>query len=132
MKAPYSWSSKKQELTAESTMESEYIALWLSGRQASWTRSIFEAIGLPLQEPIQINCDSESAIALATRGEAQHKGSKHFDVKYHATRDRVDRNEIQVKYVPTEDNIADIFTKPLPKERFEFLSSQLGLYSRPN
>jgi len=131
-RGPFSWSSKKQDLTAESTMESEYISLWLAGRQASWIRNVFDAIGLPLEAPLRINCDSQSAIALANRGEAEHKGSKHFDVKWHGTRDRVERNEIEVKYCPTSDNFADILTKPLAKERFAFITGFLGLVETQN
>ena len=63
---PFSWSSKKQELTAESTTEAEYISLWLAGRQSTWIRSILEAVGLPMEKPLHIMSDSQSAIALAT------------------------------------------------------------------
>jgi hypothetical protein len=117
-KGPISWSSRKQELTAESTMEAEYISLWSAGRQASWIRSMADAIGRPLPGPLKINCDSQSAIALATRGEVTHKGSKHFGVKFHATRDRVDRNEISIPYIPSCDNLADFLTKSLPVDSF--------------
>ena len=65
-KGPISWSSKKQEITAKLTMQSEYISLWYAGHQASWFRSMADAIGCPLSGGIIINCDSESAIALAT------------------------------------------------------------------
>ena len=99
-------------------MQSEYISLWYAGRQASWFRSMAEAIGRPLSEGIKLYCDSESAIALATRGEVAHKGAKHFDVKYHSTRDRVERNEICIEYVPTQDNLADFLTKQLPPNNF--------------
>ena len=117
-KGPISWSSKRQEITAESTMQSEYISLWYAGRQASWFRSMAEAIEHPLSEGIKLYCDSESAIALATCGEVAHKGAKHFDVKYHSTRDRVERNEICIEYVPTQDNLADFLTKQLPPNSF--------------
>ena len=78
--APFSWSSKKQELTAESTTKAEYISLWLAGRQSAWIRSILEAIGQPMEKPLRIMSNLQSTIALVTRGEASHKGSKHFDV----------------------------------------------------
>ena len=77
-----------------------------------------EAIRHPLSEGIKLYCDSESAIALATHGEVAHKGAKHFDVKYHSTRDRVERNEICIEYVPTQDNLADFLTKQLPPNGF--------------
>ena len=68
-------------------------------------------------------CNSQSAIALATRTEVQHKGSKHFNLKY----DRVECNEIKVSYVRTEQNIADIFTKSLLREMHKGHAKSLGL-----
>ena len=125
--APFSWSSKKQELTAESTTEAEYISLWLAGRQSAWIRNILGAIGQPMEKPLHIMSDSQSAIALVTRGEASHKGSKHFDVKFHATRDRVEWNKIEVMFCPTKDQIADGLTKPLTRERFTFMKNSFSL-----
>ena len=124
---PFSWSSKKQELTAKSTTEAEYISLWLAGRQSTWIRSILETVSLPMEKPLCIMSDSQSAIALATRGEASHKGSKHFDVKSHATRDRVEQNKIEIKFCPTEEQVADGLTKPLPHERFQQMTKSFAL-----
>ena len=88
---------------------------------------MFEALQIPLDEPIRVLSDSESAIALTTHGEAQHKGSKHFEVKLHSTRDRVDRNEIQVKYIPSDENLADFLTKPLSNDQFLEVLGEVGL-----
>ena len=63
---PFLWSSKKQELTAESTTKAEYILLWLARRQSAWIRNVLEAIGFPLDKPLCIMSDSQSAITLAT------------------------------------------------------------------
>ena len=108
-------------------MEAEYIALWAAGRQASWIRQFYEGITFPLKNPVLVLTNSQSAIALATRTEVQHKGSKHFNVKYHSTKDRVERNEIKVSYVKTQLNVADIFTKSLPREVHEGHAKSLGL-----
>ena len=67
-----------------------------------------------MEKPLRIMSDSESTITLVTQGEASHKGSKHFDVKFHATQDpRVEQNEIEVMFCPTTDQITDSLTKPL-------------------
>ena len=124
---PFSWSSKKQELTAESTTEAKYISLWLAGRQSAWIRNILEAIGQPMEKPLRTTSDSQSAIALVTRGEASHKGSKHFNVKFHTTRDCVERNKIEVMFCPTKDQITDGLTKPLTRERFTFMKNSFSL-----
>ena len=71
--------------------------------------------------------NSQSAIALATRGEAQHKGSKHFDVKFHATRDHVDQNEIEILFCPTQDQLTNGMTKPLSRDQFKSMTSNLAL-----
>ena len=80
-----------------------------------------------MEKPLRIMSDSQSAIALATRGEATHKGSKHFNMKFHATRDRVERNEIEVRFCPTKEQIADGLTKPLPCEQFQKMTKSFAL-----
>ena len=80
-----------------------------------------------MEKPLRIMSNSQSAIALVTRGEASHKGSKHFDVKFHATQDCVEQNEIEVMFCPTKDQIADGLTKPLTRERFTFMKNSFSL-----
>ena len=89
--------------------------------------NILEAIGLPMEKPLCIMSNTESAIALVTRGEASHKGSKHFNVKFHTTQDHVERNKIEVMFCPTTDQIADGLTKPLTRERFVFMKNSFSL-----
>ena len=100
--APFSWSSKKQELTAKSTTKAEYISLWLARQQSAWIRNILEAIGQPMEKPLHIMSNSQSTITLVTRGEASHKGSKHFNVKFHAVGHRNNLCIILCKYSPPE------------------------------
>jgi hypothetical protein len=126
--AAFAWSSKKQSTVATSTAEAEYIALHHAGQQAAWIRSFYEEIGLPLSVPLEIKCDNEAAIAIVTGGDAPHKKMKHVRVKYHFTREQVERNEISVVYVRSEDNLADQFTKSLSPEHFEDQSNALGFY----
>ena len=108
-------------------MEAKYITLWPAGQQASWIHQFYEGITFPLKEPVLVLCDSQSAIALATCTEVQHRGSKHFDIKYHSTKDHVECNEIKVSYVRTQQNVADIFTKSLPREVHKEHTKFLGL-----
>jgi len=105
--AAFSWSSKKQEVTAGSTMEAEYIALYHSALQSVWIASFMEEIGFPLGQPLEINCDNEAAIAVANGGELPFKRSKHMNVKYHKIREYVNANEIAVVKVSSENNLAD-------------------------
>ena len=71
-------------------------------------------------------CDNQGAIALA-KDNKYHARTKHIDLRYHFIREAVEDKKIFVKYIPTEDNVADIFTKPLARLKFEDFVSKLGL-----
>ena len=130
--AAFSWSSKKQEVVAGSTMEAEYIALYHSSLQSAWIGGFMEQIGFPLNEPLEINCDNEAAIAVANGGELPFKRSKHINVKYQKTREYVNTNQISVVKVTSEDNLADQFTKVLTVDRFNAQSDALGFEPSEN
>jgi len=122
---PFSWSSKKQTTVATSTMEAEYVAAFHASQQAVWIRQFSEGIGFPLPEPLVIFTDSEAALAVA-KGEQAHSRSKHLDVKYHKVRERIREHLIRFDKVPTEENVADIFTKQLPRPKFHSFLTSLG------
>jgi hypothetical protein len=124
--AAFSWSSKKQEVTAGSTMEAEYVALYHTGRQAAWINNFLEQIGFPLDGPLEVKCDNEAAIAVANGGELPFKKSKHINVKYHTIRDYVNTNQLSVTKVASKENLADQFTKVLSRDAFEEQSNALG------
>ncbi|GJY41156.1 hypothetical protein Tco_0428426 [Tanacetum coccineum] len=88
-----SWSSKKQDCTAMSSAEAEYIPIY---------------------------CDSKSAIAISCNP-VQHSRTKHINIRYHFIKEHVEKGTIELYFVGTEYQLADLFTKALPKERFEFL-----------
>ena len=108
----FSWSSKLLDTIASSTAESEYMSLFFGGQQVAWLRNLYEEIGFPLSSPISVNCDSQPAIQIL-KGEGDHTRSKHFALKFHASRQRVERKEMEVKYIVTGENPADILTKSL-------------------
>jgi len=107
-----SWSSKFQKTIAVSTMEAEYISLFSTGKQAVWIRNTFEAVGIQLQAPLHVWCDNQAAIAVANR-EGTHEAKKHIDIKYHYIQQLIEKQLIEVNYIPTENNPADILTKCL-------------------
>nr|GEW08530.1 retrovirus-related Pol polyprotein from transposon TNT 1-94 [Tanacetum cinerariifolium] len=114
-----SWSSKKQNSTAISSIEAEYIAL--SGRYAQilWMRS--QLIDYSFQfNKIPLYYDKKSAIALCCNN-VQRSRAKHIDVHYHFIKEQVENGIVELYFVWTEYKLADIFTKPLPGERFNFL-----------
>lgn len=112
-----SWSSKRQSSTALSSTEAEYMAAAHATKEAIWLRSFLIEIGrlsIPYAVPLLI--DNQSAIALIKNPE-HHERTKHIAVRYHFIRDSFEANLIEPEYVPTGDQVADILTKGLAREK---------------
>ncbi|GJS45529.1 retrovirus-related pol polyprotein from transposon TNT 1-94 [Tanacetum coccineum] len=122
-----SWSSKKQKCTAISSTEAEYIALSGCCAQILWMRLQLTDYGFQFNK-IPLYCDNKSAIALCCNN-VQHSRAKHIDVRYHFIKEQVENGVLELYFVRTEYQLADIFTKPLPRERFNFLIEKLGMRS---
>ncbi|GJT95107.1 hypothetical protein Tco_1090625 [Tanacetum coccineum] len=121
------WSSKKQNSTAISSIEAEYIALSGCCSQILWMRSQLTDYGFQFNK-IPLYCDNKSAIALCCNN-VQHSRAKHIDIRYHFIKEQVENGIVELYFVRTEYQLADIFTKPLPRERFNFLIDKLGIRS---
>ncbi|GKA55110.1 retrovirus-related pol polyprotein from transposon TNT 1-94 [Tanacetum coccineum] len=121
------WSSKKQKSVAISSIEAEYIALSRCCAQILWMRSQLTDYGFQFNK-IPLYCDNKSAITLY-RNNVQHSIAKHIDVCYHFIKEQVQNGIVEPYFVRTEYQLADIFTKPLPRERFNFLIEKLGMRS---
>ncbi|GJT00896.1 retrovirus-related pol polyprotein from transposon TNT 1-94 [Tanacetum coccineum] len=121
------WSSKKQKSTAISSTEAEYIALSGCCSQILWIRSQLTYYGFQLNK-IPLYCDNKSAISLYCNN-VQHSRAKHIDIRYHFIKEQVVNGIVELYFVRTEYQLADIFTKPLPRERFNFLIDKLGMKS---
>ncbi|GKD94184.1 hypothetical protein Tco_1374021, partial [Tanacetum coccineum] len=122
-----SWSSKKQRSTAISTTEAKYIAMSGCCAQILWMRSQLKDYGF-LFNKIPLYCDNKSAIALSCNN-VQHSRSKHIDIRHHFIREQVENGVVELYFVETNYQLADILTKALPKERFAFLLPRLGMKS---
>jgi hypothetical protein len=107
-------------------MEAEYIALYHAANHSAWVNGFMSEIGSPLEEPLEIHADNEASIKVASTDEMPFKRAKHIDIKYHKTRNRVLDNEIKIVQVSSDDNLADMFTKVLPLDRFDDQSDSLG------
>ena len=118
-----SWSSKKQHVVALSSTKAEYIAQMHAAKEVLWLRSFLWATPDDL---LILNCDNQGAIALA-KDNKFHACTKHIDVCYHFIREAVEDGKVAVQYIPTGDNVSDIFTKPLTKAKFWELAELLGL-----
>ncbi|GJU78918.1 retrotransposon protein, putative, ty1-copia subclass [Tanacetum coccineum] len=122
------WRSSKQNTVADSTCESEYIAASEASKEAIWMKNFIGDLGVvpTVQDPIEIFCDNESAVAL-TKEPKDHGKSKHIDRKYHFVRSKVAEGHVIVKDIRSEDNPADPFTKALAKSKHDEHAKSIGL-----
>ncbi|GJV35765.1 retrovirus-related pol polyprotein from transposon TNT 1-94 [Tanacetum coccineum] len=122
-----SWSSKKQTSTSISSTEAEYIVMSGCCAQILWMRSQLLDYGFAYNH-IPLYRDNKSAIALCCNN-VQHSRSKHIDIRHHFIREQVEKGVAELYFMRTEYQLADIFTKALPRERFEFILPWLGMKS---
>lgn len=120
------WSTKRQLSVAASSTEAEYMALFEAVREALWLRSLATSIQIILLKPIVIYEDNNGCISIANNP-TNHKRSKHIDIKYHFSREQIEKKIIKLCYIPTGDQLADILTKPLPAVKFVELRNGMGL-----
>jgi hypothetical protein len=121
-----SWSSKRQSTVATSSTEAEYMACCHASKEAVWLCMLLHAVGHTQRKATNIQCDNQGALIL-TADPSFHSRAKHIDVQYHFSRDRVERGELTFTYVHTSENMADIFTKPLPEPLFKKFRTMLGI-----
>ena len=119
------WSSKKQNCISLSTAEAEYVAAASGCTQLLWMRQTLKEYGV-ICDKVPLLCDNESAIKIAYNP-VQHSRTKHIEIRNHFIRDHVARGDIELIYVPTKDQLADIFTKPLDEARFTYLRNELNI-----
>ena len=122
-----SWKSAKQNVVSTSSCESEYIAVYEGVNEAIWLISILQQFGFIKKELTSIYCDSTSAINLSINLNGAHKQTKHIEVKYHFNREAQSKAIVDLQQVRTEDQRADIFTKPLQPARFKKMRKELGV-----
>nr|GEZ47194.1 retrovirus-related Pol polyprotein from transposon TNT 1-94 [Tanacetum cinerariifolium] len=120
-----SWMSKKQNCTAISSAEVEYVALSASCAQVMWMRTQLQDYGFNYNN-IPLYCDSQSAIAISSNP-VQHSRTKHIHTRYHFIKEQVENGIIELYFVRTEYQLADMFTKALPKDRFKYLDRRIGM-----
>ena len=120
-----SWGSKRQRATALSTAESEFYAASDCSRDVIWFRAVLAELGIEIGT-VPIYCDSNCARSIIEDPE-NHKKIKHIDIKYFFVREQQELKTLKMTAVSTKLQIADIFTKPLPKKRFQLLRDMMGI-----
>nr|GEV18909.1 retrovirus-related Pol polyprotein from transposon TNT 1-94 [Tanacetum cinerariifolium] len=124
---PVSWSSKRQKSIAISSTEVKYIALPGCCAQVLWMRSQLTDYG-PGFNKIPMYFYNKSVIALCCNN-VQHSRSKHIYIRFHFIKEQVENGVVELYFVNTESQLADVFTKALCRERIEFLINKLGMRS---
>ncbi|XP_019176458.1 PREDICTED: uncharacterized protein LOC109171834 [Ipomoea nil] len=125
-----SWLSRKQRTVARSSTEAEYKALADVSAEVTWIVSVLREIGLYSGCPATLWCDNLGATYLCANP-VFHARTKHVEIDYHFVRDRVAAGDFVVNFVSTRDQLADVFTKPLPASRFAMLRDKLNVVSHP-
>lgn len=125
-----SWSSKKQPIVALSTTEAEYIAAVSCATQGIWMTRVLGEFGEEYGDCITIKCDNSSAIQLS-KNPVHHGRSKHIEVRFYYLRDLTKEGKVKLMHCGTQDQLADIMTKPLKLETFRKLKGMLGLVEVP-
>jgi hypothetical protein len=123
---PISWSSKKQRAVARSSTEAEYRALANGASETLWLLALFHELGFPLTVPPSLLCDNLGATHLSFNP-VQHSRMKHIQIDLHFVRDQVQKGILHVRHVHTQDQLADLLTKPLSRTRTELLRAKIGL-----
>ncbi|GAA0153068.1 transmembrane signal receptor [Lithospermum erythrorhizon] len=120
-----SWFSRKQNSVSLSTAEAEYIAAGSGCTQLIWMKQMVEEYGVN-PGVMTLYCDNMSAISIS-KNPVQHSRTKHIDIRHHFIRELVENKVIQIEHMSTDKQIADIFTKGLDVNQFEYLRMTLGL-----
>jgi hypothetical protein len=114
-----SWQSRKQSSISLSTTEAEYIAACSASCEAIWLRKLLTGLFDLEMEATVILCDNQSCIKM-TENPVFHDKSKHIEIRYHYIRDMVQRGAVKLQYVGTDEQVADVLTKPLSRVKFEY------------
>jgi len=121
-----SWFSKKQISIALSTAKVEYVADASCCIQLLWMMQILQHFQITYTPPISILCDNTSAISIS-KNPVMYSKTKHIPIKYHFLQEQVLEQKVKLEYVPSKEQVANILTKPLPRETFEYIRQKLGV-----
>jgi hypothetical protein len=121
-----SWQSKCQQTVAASTTEAEYQSCSSATREALWLRQLYSDLGIACT-PMIIQCDSQGALGSLNNPQITQR-TKHIDVMHHFVRERVKLGQVKFQFVPGTENVADVLTKPLPKDKHLQCCRGMGMW----
>ena len=126
---PVSWMSRRQYVVALITTEAEYISASEAFREIVWLRRMMKDIGHRCEMGTTLFVDNQGALRLTKSPEFHHR-TKHIDVRYYYIRERYECGDLDVEYLCSENQLTDICTKALPRDRFEKICNAMGLMDK--
>ena len=123
---PISWNSQKQKVVVLSSCEAEYIAASTAACQAVWLRRLLADLAKREVQKVSLKIDNQAAISLC-KNPVYHKRSKHIDTPFHHIRECIEEGMIEVQHVNTKDQLADILTKSLGRQKFLEMRERIGV-----
>ena len=120
------WRSKKQYVVARSSSKAKYRAMAHGICEAIWIKWLLEELKISCEFPMQLYCDNKATISIA-RNPIHHDRIKHAEVDRHFITEKLEKGVINIKYIPTDQQVVDIFAKGFPGQTFDFLTNKLGL-----
>ncbi|XP_021866805.1 uncharacterized mitochondrial protein AtMg00810-like [Spinacia oleracea] len=124
--SPISWKAKKQQVVARSSAEAEYKALTLTTCEVTWIKQLLKDLGLKHLGPTILKCDNKAAISIAANP-VHHERTKHVELDCHFIRDKITDGSIATQFVPSQFQVADLFTKPMSIGQLSTLLPKLGV-----
>lgn len=124
--SPISWRTKKQDTVSHSSAEAEYRAMAVTLRELKWLKRLLADMGVVHNSPMDLFCDSKAALYIAANP-VFHERTKHIEADCHSVRDAVQDKLIRTRYVRTTEQLADIMTKALGSQAFQYLLNKLGV-----
>ena len=125
-----SWSCKKQATVVHSSTKAEYKALANAAAEVKWLHSLLTELGQPLPSSTVLWCDNIGATYLSANP-VFHARTKHIEIDFHFVRDMVASKTLLVRFVSTDDQLADLLTKPLSSPQFVLFCSKLNVLPIP-
>lgn len=129
-KSPISSKSKNQSIVSKSSSEVEYRAMSSVAFEITWTVRLLEELGISDLRHVTLHCDNQSALNIS-HNPVLHDHTKHIVIDYHFTQEKVMEGILQLTYLPTTSQLADVFSKILPSGHFRHLLYKLGTFDPP-
>jgi len=124
-----SWSARKQPTVSRSSTEAEYKSMANATTEMIWVEQLLGELGVKLKSRPRLWCDNLGATYLSANP-VFHARAKHIEIDFHFVRERIARRQLEVRFIPTEDQVADGFTKALPQRKFEEFKNNLNLVEK--